>query len=32
MIHADEIQKGPGPIGFSMTLVEAAQMPLGSAE
>ena len=36
MIHADEIQDGPGQIQFSMTLVETAEMPrdasMGAAE
>lgn len=31
MLHADEIQKGAGQIGFSMTLAETAQMPLVSS-
>lgn len=30
MIQVDEIQIAPSQIQFSMTLVETAQMPLGS--
>jgi hypothetical protein len=30
MIYCDEIQKGPGPMQFSMTVVEALPVGIGS--